>query len=102
MELQVEIVIDTNQPLCIENCGKDWSSLEAHSVINTALLRQFGAGVHLTVTNLSCDTAAKRKYRKEKDLPLLVINGKTRLVGQFETRQIIDSVQTELELRSGK
>jgi hypothetical protein len=37
---------------------------------------------------------------KDLSLPLLIIDGQTRISGQFDIRQLIDAINAEVEIKS--
>lgn len=105
--MEIAIIDDTSRRDCVVDCGTNWSSPEAIDLANRQISNRFGIEAHLEYTDLSRTTpdhpaAQWNRTIREKGLsvPLLLINGQLRVAGQFDTRQIIDAVEAEMELRT--
>jgi hypothetical protein len=103
---KIDVIDDTSRRDCDIDCGTDWSSKEAVDLADHQIKSRFGMETRLEYLDLSLITpdhrAAKwRQIIKEKSLsvPLLLINGKLRIAGQFDTRQLIDAIEAEMELK---
>ena len=103
--VEINIIDDTSRRDCDIDCGTDWSSQEAVVLADQQIKSRFGTETRLEYIDLSRivpdDQAAQwRQTIREKSLsvPLLLIDGKLRIAGQFDTRQIIDAVEAEMEL----
>ena len=103
--VEINIIDDTSRRDCDIDCGTDWSSQEAVVLADQQIKSRFGTEMRLEYIDLSRivpdDQAAQwRQTIREKSLsvPLLLIDGKLRIAGQFDTRQIIDAVEAEMEL----
>jgi len=103
--VEINIIDDTSRRDCDIDCGTDWSSQEAVVLADRQIKSRFGTEMRLEYIDLSRmapdDQAAQwRQTIREKSLsvPLLLIDGKLRIAGQFDTRQIIDAVEAEMEL----
>jgi hypothetical protein len=103
--MEIDIIDDTSRRDCVVDCGTDWSSPEAIELANRQISNRFGIEARLEYTDLSRtipDHPAAQWHRiiREKGLsvPLLLINGQLRVAGQFDTRQIINAVEAEMEL----
>ena len=103
--VKINIIEDTSRRYCDINCGTDWSSEEAVILANQQIRGRFGTEVRLEYIDLSRNVPNQQLENwqlaiREKDLsvPLLLINGHLRVAGQFDTRQIINAIETEMEL----
>ena len=104
--IEIDIVDDTSRRDCNADCGTDWSSQDAVDLASQQIRGRFGTEARLEYIDLSCTTPNEQivywqEAIKEKSLsvPLLLINDHLRIAGQFDTRQIIDAVEAEMELR---
>ena len=105
--VEINIIDDTSRRDCDIDCGTDWSSPEAVILASQQIKSRFGIEARLEYTDLSRTTPDDRVVQwhqtiRERSLsvPLLLINGHLRVAGQFDTRQIIDAVEAEMELRT--
>ncbi|MBA7645276.1 hypothetical protein ES703_53031 [subsurface metagenome] len=103
--IQVTIVDDTKGEKCDAHCGVDWSSIEAITLASQRIKDGFGDKIQLEYLDLSKPIANRHASEliqgiKNKDLslPLLLINGKPRISGQFDIRLLLDAINAELEL----
>ncbi len=101
--VKVTIVDDSSSPSrCGEGCGTDWSKSESIEVARTQITARFGKIAALEYVDLtgSAKPAAVRKIRstvKGMPLPVLLANGKPRIAGEFDLRQIMDVIEADLE-----
>ena len=105
--VEIDIIDDTSRRDCDIDCGTDWSSQEALTLADRQIRSRFSGEIHLKYTDLSRMSpdhraAEWRQTIRERSLPvpLLLIDGQLRIAGQFDTRQIIDAVEAEMELRT--
>ena len=105
--VEINIIDDTSRSDCDINCGTDWSSQEAVALASQQIKSRFGMETRLEYIDLSRTTpdhqaAQWRQLISERSLPvpLLLIGGTLRIAGQFDTRQIIDAIEAEMELRT--
>lgn len=103
--VEINIIDDTSRRDCDIDCGTDWSSQETVTLASQQIKSRFGAEMHLEYIDLSRATPDNRVAqwhqiirKKNLSVPLLLINGHLRIAGQFDTRQIIDAVEAEMEL----
>jgi disulfide oxidoreductase YuzD len=103
--IQVTIVDDSKGEKCDAHCGVDWSSAEAITLANQRIKDRFGDKIQLEYLDLSKPIANRHVLEltqgiKNKDLslPLLLINGKPRISGQFDIRLLLDAISADLEL----
>ena len=90
---------------CDTGCGTDWSSPDALAVAARQVEDRFhGKAVleYFDISNRTGNSQAnewRQKIREKKlSVPLLLINGHLRIAGQFDTRQVIDAVEAEMEM----
>lgn len=103
-DIQVLIIDDNRSKECGVSCGVDWSSAEAITLTNQRIKDRFGDRVQLEYIDLSKATNSHRALelnQKVKDLPLplLVINGESRISGQFDIRLLLDAIEAEIEIK---
>jgi len=103
---QVVIVEDSKGEKCDVHCGVDWSSVEAITLASQRIKDRFGDKIQLEYLDLSKPIANRHALElfqgiKNKDLslPLLLINSKPRISGQFDIRLLLDAINAELELK---
>ena len=100
--IKVLIVDDSHAVECSAECGFDWSLAGNRDLAEQQIKARFGGGVQLEYFDLSRPTVndtALEWQRKARDLPspLLVINGKPRISGQFDIRMLLDAVEAAME-----
>ncbi len=105
--IQVTIVDNSQGVRCDAHCGMDWSSAEAISLAIERIKDRFGDRVQLEyldlskpITNHHALEMSQQVKDKDLSLPLLVIDGQPRISGQFDIRQLMDAIETEVEIRS--
>ena len=105
--IQVTIVDDSQGVKCDALCGVDWSSTEAIALATKRIKEQFGDRVQLEYLDLAKSITGDRALElnrqvrdKDLSLPLLVIDGQPRISGQFDIRQLVDAIETEVEIRT--
>jgi len=105
--VEINIIDDTGRRDCDMNCGTDWSAQEAVVLANQRIKSRFGTEACLEYIDLSQTIPDDRTAQwcqaimeRGLSVPLLLINGHLRIAGQFDTRQIIDAVEAEMELRT--
>jgi disulfide oxidoreductase YuzD len=103
--VDIQIIDDTSRKDCDAACGTDWSSPEAIDLASQQIRSRFGEKTRLEYIDLSLtipDHPIAQWYQtiRERNLsvPLLLVNGQLRVAGQFDTRQIIDAVEAEIEM----
>ncbi len=104
--IQVSIIDDSKGEQCDAHCGADWSAAEAITLASQRIRDSFGDKIQLEYLDLSQPTANCRALElfpeikdNELSLPLLLINGKPRISGQFDIRMLLDVINTEMELK---
>ncbi|MBI3040414.1 MAG: hypothetical protein HYY80_01960 [Chloroflexi bacterium] len=103
--IQISIIEDSRQERCATGCGEDWSSPEAFALAERQIKGRFGDKIQLRYLDLSQviadDDVVKWKAvikKKNLPLPLLVINGQPRISGLFDIRQLLDTIEVEIEM----
>ena len=103
--IQAIIIDDSKGEKCDTYCGVDWSSVEAITLASQRIKDRFGDKIQLEYLDLSKPIVNRHALElfqgiKNKDLslPLLLINGKPRISGQFDIRLLLDAISAELEL----
>ncbi len=104
-DIKITIVNDSRRQECGAECGTDWSSPEAMALANQRIKGRFGNGVQLAYLDMSKEVANHdalewREVIKNKNLllPLLLLNGQLRISGQFDIRQLLDTIEVEIEM----
>ena len=107
--IQVTIVYDSRRKSeeCEAGCGIDWLSAEATALASQRVEERFGSAVELDYLDLSKARTNHRALElkqavenKNLPLPLLLINGQTRISGQFDIRLLLDAIDAEIEIKS--
>jgi disulfide oxidoreductase YuzD len=106
-DIKVVIANDSTAPQCDAECGTDWSAAEAIDLARQQIQDRFGGDIKLEYIDLSqpaahADAPALRREIRDKTmpLPLLLINGQPRISGLFDIRQLMDTIEVELELEA--
>lgn len=101
----ISIIDESNRRDCDAGCGMDWSSPDAVSLTARRIKDRFGNKARLEYLDLASGTDDRQvnEWRgaiRERNLsvPLLLINGRLRIAGQFDIRQMIDAVEAEMEI----
>ncbi len=102
--IQITIVDDSKGEKCDALCGEDWSSAEAIALASQRIRERFDDKIKLeyldmTKTMTGYALELKQRVRNENlPLPLLVINGESRISGPFDIRQLLDAIDAEIEI----
>ncbi len=101
----VEIIDDTSRRDCDADCGTDWSSAEMVALAGEQVERRFGRTATVEYRDLAADELDTTQLEMKRDIrqrglsvPLLLVNGRLRVAGQFDVRQIVDAVEAEMEI----
>ena len=104
-DIKITIINDSCRQECEAECGIDWSSPEAVALASQRIKDRFGDGVQLAYLDLSKavanhDALEWSEVIKDKDLllPLLLSNGQLRISGRFDIRQLLDTIEVEIEM----
>ncbi len=102
-DIQAVIIDDSKGERCDIDCGTDWSSAEAITLAKQRIKDRFGDRVQLDYIDLSKPVSDRvlELDQRIKDLPLpsLVINGESRISGQFDIRLLLDAIDAEIEIK---
>ena len=104
--IQITIVDDSKGEKCDAHCGVDWSSAEAITLAGQRVKDRFGDKVQLEYFDLAKPMTnrvleLKQRIRnKNLSLPVLMIDGKPRISGQFDIRRLLDAIDAEIEIKS--
>ncbi len=109
--IQIIIVDDSKSEKydaeCDAKCGVAWSSVEAIALASRQIENRFGEEIKLEYLDLSQPAANPHTLElsqeiKDKDLllPLLLINGQPRISGPFDIRQLLDTIEAEIEIEA--
>ena len=103
--MQISIIGDNNQEKCEVDCGVDWSSPKAIALARRQIEGRFGTEIELQYLDLyeatvNRDIPEWRQEIKTKNLslPLLLVNDNLRISGQFDIRQLLDTITPEIEI----
>ena len=104
--IQVTVFDNSKGEKCEGRCGLDLSSPEAVESITELLKKLYGERVQLEYLDLAEPSISNshpeivERIRVENlSLPLLLINGKLRISGYFDIRQLQSAIQIEMEIR---
>ena len=102
--IQIIIIDDSKGEKCDAHCGEDWSSAETIALAEKRIKERFGEGIQLEYLDLSKPRANRRTPElsqlirdENQPLPLLLINGRPRISGQFDIRLLLDAIDAEIE-----
>ena len=95
--IHVKIVGADKQALCHMECTIDWSQPETQIQARNELRKRFGKHVKLDFISME---DANDKLRHEKDFPLLLMNDQIRMSGQFDTKKLIEIIETQMEIEA--
>ncbi len=105
--IQITIVDDSKSERCDAHCGVDWSSAEAITLATNRIKDQFGDRIELQyldlakpMTDLHALELNQVIENKNLPLPILIIDGKPRISGQFDIRMLLDTIDAEIEIKS--
>ena len=104
-DIQIVIVDDSKGEKCDAECGVDWSLAESIALASQQIKDRFGYQIKLEFIDLSQPEAnplapelSEKVKNKNLSLPLLLINGQSRISGYFDIRQLLDAIEAEIEL----
>ena len=104
-DIKITIINDSRWEECEAECGIDWSSAEATALASQRIRDTFRKEIPLEYLDLAGVKADDDILRwneeiknKNLSLPLLVLNGQLRISGPFDIRQLLDTVEAEMEI----
>ena len=101
--VKITIVDDTASPRsCTGNCGTDWSKAESANAARQQISERFGDLAELEYVDLhgagkNEATARLRATVTGMPLPVLLADGRPRIAGEFDLRQVLDVIEVHLE-----
>ncbi len=101
-KVRITIVDNTTSPVCNGNCGMDWSSVETQRTIKQQIIEKFGSDVDLDYIDLSKAEDTEVTLRAKSlvsglPIPVLLVNERPRIAGEFDSRQLMDVIEVEME-----
>ena len=103
-KIQVTILGDSSAPSCEGDCGINWLKPEHQASAIKELAARFGDEVRVKFVDISAvlkkseDRKLVQRVRQENlALLALLINGNTRIPGNFDLRMLLDIVDAETE-----
>ena len=104
-KINIIILDDSTRRVCDADCGEDWSAPEAIALAHQRIKDRFSDKIQLEYVDLSKGTANHHvsewsQVIRDRNLsvPLLLVNGELRISGQFDIRQLLDAIETEIEI----
>jgi len=104
-DIQILIIDDSRAEKCDIGCGIDWSSPENMGFARQRIKENFGNSIILDYVDMAkpaiSPLISELRQRLSEDnlpLPVLTINGKSRIYGQFDTRMLLDAINAEVEI----
>ena len=104
-DIKITIINDSRWQECEAECGIDWPSPETVALASQRTKDKFSNGIQLAYLDLSKEVANHdalewNEVIKKKDLllPLLLLNGQLRIAGRFDIRQLLDTIEVEIEM----
>ncbi len=104
--IEITIIDDSSREECDAGCGEDWSSPETLTLARQRIKDRFDDKIQLQYLDLSKpapnhDVLEWNEVIKQKNLPLplLVVNGQPRISGLFDIRQLLDTIEVEIEAK---
>ncbi len=101
--IQITILNDKRKLSCEADCGIDWSSSEAIELASQQIKERFDKETNLEYVELAQANTNTQEWKnrietKNLSLPLLIINGQLRISGPFDIRQLLDTIEAEIEI----
>lgn len=101
--IQITILNDNRQESCEVDCGIDWSLPETTAIASQQIKNRFAREINLAYLDLAeaNNDVQEWKNRIETNnlsLPLLLVNGQLRISGPFDIRQLLDTIEAEIEI----
>lgn len=103
--IKITILDDTSRPECHACVEIDWSSPESIALASQRINDRFNTRIQLEYINLSQGTDNHQALEwhqiirdRNLSVPLLLINGELRISGQFSIRQLLDAIETVIEI----
>ncbi len=100
--VRITIIDDSTVELCDASCGVDWSLPESVDLARQRMTERFGDRARLEYLDLPKARRTKRLHDIKTriaglPMPVLLSNGHPRIAGEFDTRQLLDVIEADLE-----
>jgi len=103
--IKITILVGDNQGECDANCGVDWSLPESVTLAAGRIKERFGEDFPIECIDMAENKTDRLVQEwteniksKTFSLPLLFLNGRLRISGQFDIRQLLDVIEIEKEV----
>ena len=104
-DVRITILGSNSRGECDAGCGTDWSLPESLALAGERLRERFKRDIPVEYIHMdkSSDSPMVREWdeqikNKNFSLPLLLLNNRVRISGQFDIRQVLDVVEIEMEV----
>lgn len=102
-KLRIIIADSSNKQVCMGNCGGDWSLPESLEAARQRIHQRYGEKVELAYFDLMDPGDSEDNKRIKEDvqglpMPVLLADGRPRIAGTFDMRQLLDVIETCLEV----
>ena len=106
--INITIADDSKNEGCDAHCGVDWASAKAIALATKQIKDRFGDRIEIELHYLDLaepvtdPRALELNQAIEKEnlpFPILIIDGKPRISGQFDIRMLLDSIDAEIEIK---
>ena len=103
--IRAVVINDSSIPKCEAACGIDWSLPEAVALARKQIMERVGSKAQLEFVDLAKPDAKTQEYQakikgESLSVPVLLVNGKPRISGEFDIRQLIDAIEAEAEIEA--
>ncbi len=103
--VKITIVADSSSQHCSGNCGGDWSFPDALDIARQRVKERFGDRVEIEVIDLPAtgDNPGITQIKtivQDMPFPVLLANGRPRIAGGFDIRQLLDVIEASLEVET--
>ena len=104
--LPVIIVDDSEMQECDAGCGTDWSLSVSLDLLKERIKEKFNDKIVIDYVDISKGESSQQKLEWRRliednslPVPLLLVDGELRMSGQFDIRQILDAIETHMEIK---
>jgi hypothetical protein len=94
-KIHIKIIDNHRKTLCQVECSSDWSQSDVQAQMKTYLQEKFGDQIIVDYSDIE---DSKQQLKGANKFPLLIVNGHIRLSGPFDMKQLLDIIETQLEL----
>ena len=101
--IQALIVFDSTAKSCEAACGLNWADANNLNILKKRLTERLGDRIAVELLDISGENdrvnQIEIKIAREKlRLPLLLVDGKVRISGEFDIRQVLDAAEAAIEV----